>query len=290
MKPIKLKGFEFLSWRQRQLELGGRSEDFDWMIDLGAGLEWSDLQKIFLDKDASVFLREPLEKLEKVWGEHLHKRTPIQYLIGRCPWRDIELEVDSTVLIPRQETELLVDIASQKAQNKGNGVWADLGTGSGAIAVALARNLPTWEGYAVEKSAPALEIARRNLMRLAPGSACYLYLGSWWEPLKDFWGQLDLVVANPPYIPSNVLDQLEPVVKDHEPHLALDGGDDGMASMRKVISGAKRSLSPGGWLCVEHHHDQSEIVLELMIMKGLTQVSYEVDLEGIRRFALGRKP
>ncbi len=98
------------------------------------------------------------------------------------------------------------------------------------------------------------------------------------------------MLANPPYIPDAVLDQLEPVVRDHEPHLALCGGHDGLNACRHVIDGAMQALEPGGWLLLEHHHDQSDAVLDLMSQQGLQEVTYKSDLLGIRRFAMARHP
>ena len=98
------------------------------------------------------------------------------------------------------------------------------------------------------------------------------------------------MVSNPPYIPSSVVDGLEAVVRDHEPHMALRGGEDGLDAIRAVVDGASTGLSPGGWLLLEHHHDQSILVIQLMRDAGLVQVSAAADLEGTLRFALARKP
>ena len=168
-------------------------------------------------------------------------------------------------------------------------MWADLGTGSGALALALAAHWPQWQGHAVDCSAAALALARRNLARWAPGADWNLYQGCWWDPLRPWWGHLDVVVCNPPYIPELVVDQLDPVVRDHEPRLALDGGSDGLQSCRTVVAGAAVALAPGGWLLLEHHHDQSDAVLSLMAKAGLIDARSEKDLQGIRRFAVARR-
>lgn len=104
--------------------------------------------------------------------------------------------------------------------------------------------------------------------------------------MSPWWGTFDLVLSNPPYIPSGLIDDLEPIVKKNEPHIALDGGEDGMESSIKIISGALNGLSPGGWLILEHHHDQSEKVIKLMKNKGLDEVSFANDLNGVKRFAM----
>ncbi len=281
---------QFFIWRKKELSKGGSAEDLDWLLDLEGGLNWSTLQRLYIDPKSSVELSNSLEHLAKLWRRHVEENIPLQYLIGRCPWRDFELEVNSSVLIPRQETELLIDFALQRANYHDQGRWADLGTGSGALAVALARSLPNWLGHAVEISQQALELAEKNLKVLVPDAPTKMHLGSWWEPLKPWWGRFDLVVANPPYIPYEQFQALEPVVRDHEPQLALYGGRDGLDSCRKVIAGALVGLRPGGWLILEHHHDHSEHVMTLMRKAGLLMVSYENDLNGIKRFAIGRNP
>ncbi len=290
MQAFELSGYEVLLWRKKQLAKGGRKEDLDWLLDIGGGLTWGSLQKLLVDHNRTVFITQSLEMLESIWQKHLLENTPLQYLIGRCPWRDIELEVDPSVLIPRQETELLVDFGLQKIGRKNFGHWADLGTGSGAIAVALARSLPAWSGHAVDCSLEALKLAERNLNRLANNSNWQTHLGSWWRPLKEWSGAFDLVLVNPPYIPESILNDLDPLVRDHEPRLALCGGEDGLSCCREVISGSRIGLAPKGWLMLEHHYDQSDAVLNLMRKYGLIEVSSEVDLQGIRRFAIGRNP
>lgn len=291
-----LKGTDLLAWRRRLLANGGQAVDLDWLLDLAAGLRWQDLQRLQLDPDgAELTLDCSLEALEQQWLLHRQHQIPLQHLVGRCPWRDLELWVSPDALIPRQETELLVDLAVARGlespAHKGDRVriWADLGTGSGALAVALARQLSGWQGHAVDCSAAALALARRNLEAWADGMAWQLHQGSWWQPLQPWWGQLDLVVSNPPYIPAGVVDQLDPVVRDHEPRLALDGGLDGLDCCRLLLEGAAEALAPGGWLLLEHHHDQSQAVLALMTNAGLRDVQAAQDLEGIRRFALARR-
>ncbi len=288
MTTKEISGVVLLAWRRNQLSLGGRSVDLDWLLDIGGGLKWSCLQKLFLEPSRKVKLTKSLEKLEICWRKHLEESIPLQYLVGYCPWRDFELEITADALIPRQETEILVDIALSIRSLNSSGVWVDLGTGSGALAVALARALPAWQGLVVDCSPNALELARRNLEKLAPNAKWELFLGSWWEPLKPWWGSIELALVNPPYIPSAIVEYLAPVVRDHEPRLALCGGPDGLSHLRQVINGATQSLSKGGWLLLEHHHDQSEIVLSLMKENGFKDVDYGSDLSGIKRFAIGR--
>ena len=284
-----ITGEAFLQWRKKMILKGGRRVDFDWLLDIAAGVSWSDLQKIILHPDNCCYLKIPTEELETIWESHLEDQTPLQYLISKSPWRDFELEVSSEALIPRQETEYLIDIALTKVGNLENGRWADLGTGSGPLAIALAKALPKWEGHAVDISKDALQLAKRNLKSITPNSKVKLSLGNWWEPLKRWCGSFDLVLSNPPYIPSNLIRDLEPVVKNHEPLIALDGGLDGMIQSKKIIIGASYGLAKGGWLILEHHYDQSGKIIKFMKDIGMKEVYFEKDLNGIKRYAICRK-
>ena len=277
-----------LAWRREQLSLGGRAVDLDWLLDLGAGLRWSQLQRIQLNPEGSVPLLRPLAELSRLWLRHLQEDEPLQYLLGVCPWRDVLLEVSPGALIPRQETELLVDLALGCWPHGTPQCWADLGTGSGAIAVSLSRAWPHAEGHAVDCSAEALALAQRNLNQLVPGHQCQLHQGDWWDAFEPEPKTFDLVISNPPYIPSALIDGLEAVVRHHEPHLALSGGSDGLASLRQIVRGARAALKPSGWLLLEHHHDQSGAVLELMAEAGLVQGRAEQDLAGMARFAIAQ--
>ena len=288
---------DLLHWRRTQLQAGGQASQLDWLLDLEGGIRWQTLQQLRLYPERPVNLEAPLPELESLWQEHLSSGTPLQYLVGRCPWRDLELEVQPGALIPRQETELLIELAEQLLNPAGSItrepealLWADLGTGSGCLAVALGRSFPGSHGVAVDQSGDALALAQRNLSAHQLLEAVQLRQGSWWVPLADHAGRLNLVVSNPPYIPTAVWEQLEPTVRDHEPALALDGGGDGLDAIRTIAAGAAAHLAPGGWLLLEHHHDQSEAVLALLNGTGLEQVSPHRDLEGIWRFASGRRP
>ena len=231
-----LSGEQLLAWRRHMLAIEGQAPadpaDLDWLLDLVGGLGGARRQALWLHPERSVLLERSLETIADLWRCHRATDAPLQYLVGRCPWRDLELTVGPGVLIPRQETELLVDLALERlaASPLPPGLcWADLGTGSGALAIALARALPGSSGLAVDASEQALAIAALNRQRLLPvdrDPPLRLLQGHWWQPLQPWWGRLQLVVSNPPYIPSAVCKGLDPVVRDHEPRLALDGGLD----------------------------------------------------------------
>ena len=112
-----IPGDSFLQWRRKMISIGGRKVDFDWLLDIAAGVSWSKLQKIILNPDHCFSLKIPTKELEVIWKMHLKDQIPLQYLISKCPWRDFELEVSPGVLIPRQDTELLIDLALKKVEN-----------------------------------------------------------------------------------------------------------------------------------------------------------------------------
>ncbi len=291
---LQVIGSELLRWRRELLEGGGEASALDWLLEMQGGLSWQQLQRLQLSPQTAVPLRTPLQQLAELWQRHRSNQEPLQYLVGLCPWRDLELRVGPGVLIPRQETELLVELALNLhtlSQSEGEEpkLWADLGTGSGCLAVALARAWPHSHGLAVDLSAAALIQARINLQAQQLLERVELIQGSWWQPLVEQRGRLDLVVANPPYIPSRVWEQLEPVVREHEPELALNGGGDGLDAIRAIAKDAHQALAPGGWLILEHHHDQSTAVLALLQAAGLDHVQAHPDLEGHARFASARR-
>jgi release factor glutamine methyltransferase len=290
--PCTVDGEALLAWRRRMLALGGTAAELDWLLDLAGGLRWRRLQELHLRPERPVPLEQPLAELEQLWRRHRVSAEPLQYLVGRCPWRDLELAVAPGVLIPRQETEQLVDLALELRPPRPPGAlrWADLGTGSGCLAVALGLALPAECGFAVEVSGEALAQAAANLERCGLAGRVSLLRSDWWAALEPWWGGLDLVVSNPPYIPSGLLSGLEPVVRDHEPALALDGGPDGLGAVRAVVAFAPQALAPGGVLLLEHHHDQSAAVLDLLVAAGLERPRAHRDLEGVLRFASACRP
>ncbi len=227
------------------------------------------------------------------------RREPIAYILGRAAFRYLELEVAPGVLIPRPETEELVQAALEELRVRpplapvaGTGGWAapvvaDLGTGSGAIALSLAA-----EGgvrvLATESSGEALGIARRNRERLGLTGAVELVSA---DLLGEFAsGTLRLLVSNPPYIPTAEYEGLEPDVRDYEPRAALEAGADGLEVYRRLAPAAVAALGPGGVLLVEVGHDQAERVGEVLRAAGLAQVTSQKDLSGRERIVRALRP
>jgi release factor glutamine methyltransferase len=217
----------------------------------------------------------------------------VQYVLGVTPWRHFSLQVSPAVLIPRPETELLIDLAKQAVQDSpiadlGSGHWVDLGTGSGAITLGLADALPRAIIHGVDRSPAALAIAQQNADKLGLTARLHFYQGSWWSPLASLAGQVSGMVSNPPYIPTVSLAGLQPEVIEHEPLLALDGGHDGLEHIRHLVSTAPTYLRAGGIWLIEMMAGQAEDVVQLLEQQGSYQrIQVFSDLAGIDRFVLG---
>lgn len=215
-------------------------------------------------------------------------REPLQYLLGWEDFHGVRLAVTPDVLVPRPETEGLVEWAIEVLGGLAEPIAADLGTGSGSIACAVAHALPRAEVLAVEVSAGALAVASRNVRQLGLSARVHLLAGDLFAPLGSIAASLDLVVANPPYLPSAVLPSLPPEVSRHEPRAALDGGPDGLAVIRRIVSGAPPVLKPGGWLLMEIGDDQAGPVASLMAAEGFAWIRARRDLNGVERYIGGR--
>jgi release factor glutamine methyltransferase len=200
----------------------------------------------------------------------------------------LRLAVTPDVLVPRPETEGLVEWVLEVLADRPDPVMADLGTGSGAIACAVASTLPRAEVLAVELAAGALAVASRNVRELGLSERVRLLAGDLFAPLGSLSASLDLVVANPPYLPSAVIGSLPPEVSRHEPRAALDGGPDGLAVIRRIVAGAPRLLKPGGWLLMEIGEDQAGPLASLMAAEGFSSIRARRDLNGVERYIGGR--
>ena len=206
---------------------------------------------------------------------------PVAYLVGEKAFRGLVLQVDANVLVPRPDTELLVDWAIELLAPDAAQRVVDLGTGSGAIALAVKHARPAAAVLATDISAAALAVARANAARL--GLAVTLQQGAWWCGLEG--RRFDLVLGNPPYIAAGDphLGALQ-----HEPTLALTPGGDGLDALREIIAGASDHLSTGGWLLLEHGHDQADEVQALLRAQGFVAVETRRDLGGQPRCTGGQ--
>lgn len=232
-----------------------------------------------------------LEGSSRAWIEQaLRQRrddVPLAYLVGEREFHGLRLGVGPAVLVPRPETELLVDWAlSLLPRPEGSGAplrVVDLGTGSGAIALALRHRAPWLAVTAVDCSAPALDVARRNAGRL--DLPVEFLESSWWSGLAG--RRFELAVSNPPYIAGD--DPHLPALR-HEPVEALTPGGDGLSALQAIIDGAGEHLVTGGWLLLEHGHDQSHAVQQRLGAAGFVQCETRCDLAGLPRCSGGRWP
>ena len=280
---------EFLLWKKKQLSKGGDQQSFEVLLDCIGDISTRDLNLKILNPNGNLHLKKSLEFLESVWEDHLIRSCPIQYLCGITYWRDLKLKVTNKVLIPRPETELIVDIVFNVFRRKSQKLFfAELGTGSGAISIALALAYPFSEGVATDIDQEALEIATKNYINSSKQSNLKFYCGNWWSPLENFKGKLDLAISNPPYIPKDTYEKLPIEVKNFEPKVALLGGEDGLKHIREIIQKAPIFLKDKGWLILENHFDQGEKVKQLLIKNKFTSIEIVKDLSGIGRFTIGR--
>ncbi|HXZ25952.1 MAG TPA: peptide chain release factor N(5)-glutamine methyltransferase [Nitrospiria bacterium] len=213
---------------------------------------------------------------------------PLQYLRGRVEFFGMEFDVRPGVLIPRPETELLVDLAVARLRDVqrrlGRTVrFADVGTGSGCVAVAIAATVTTAAGEAIDCSAHALTVARRNIIRHGLGGRITPRRGDLCAPLRRGGLRVDLIVANLPYIPTATMETLDCQIRDHEPRIALDGGADGLAVIDRLVWSAAGSLQPGGWLMLEVGIGQAAGVADRAREAGWRVEAIEKDLAGIDR-------
>ena len=276
-------------WKKKQLSKGGDLQSLSLLIDSVGGITNHDFNLSRINSKNNLYLRKNLEYLESIWEEHLANSSPIQYLCETTFWRDLKLKVTNKVLIPRPETELIVDIVFDIFGKKSKKLFfAELGTGSGAISIALAMAYPLWEGIATDIDPDVLKIASKNFINSSGLSNLKFYCGSWWTPFENFKHKLDLVISNPPYVPRDTYEKLPKEVKNFEPKISLLGGEDGLFHIREIIQKAPMFIKNKGWLILENHFDQGEKVKELFIENRFTAVEIVKDLSGIGRFTIGR--
>ena len=214
---------------------------------------------------------------------------PLAYLLGWREFRGRRFAVSPSVLVPRPETEGLVEAALARLRPAGAAPRVlDLGTGSGAIAVSIALERPDAAVTATDASADALAVARANAAALGAPPIDFR-LGDWWAALPGDAAPFDLVVSNPPYVAAADPHLLDGSLR-HEPQAALAAGPDGLDAIGAIVAGAAARLVPGGWLLLEHGHDQGAAVRARLASAGFGEVATLPDLQGLERVGLGRRP
>ncbi|TDF84623.1 peptide chain release factor N(5)-glutamine methyltransferase [Pseudomonas sp. H9] len=223
-----------------------------------------------------------------VFAEYLQRRRsgePVAYILGQQGFWKLDLEVAPHTLIPRPDTELLVETALELLQ-PGPARVLDLGTGTGAIALALASERPQWQVMAVDRVLEAVALAERNRQRLQLENV-QVRSSHWFDSLKG--ERYELIISNPPYIAAEDPHLVAGDVR-FEPSSALVAGADGLDDLRTIIRQAPEHLQPGGWLLLEHGYDQAEAVRALLTQSAFEQVESRIDLGGHERISLGRLP
>lgn len=289
---LVIRGEQLYAWREKAIAdasaAGICPAEVDWFLQ---GVAEVDKLTLRLGRfQMPIELHYSWSKILQLWQQRIQKKVPLQYLIGKTSWRHFELKVSSAVLIPRPETEYLIDLAIAAARQQpdlAEGDWVDLGTGSGAIAIGLAAAFPHITVHAVDISEAALEVAQQNVTDLGYGDRLKFYQGSWWEPLSSLKGKVTGVISNPPYIPTSEIAQLQPEVAQHEPINALDGGADGLDCLRTLIATTPDYLRSGGIWLGEMMADQGKMIAELLLSQGsYRQIEIIPDFANFDRYSL----
>ena len=235
------------------------------------------------EKASSMFLLnyEPLVSRRE-------RREPVSYILGSREFWGLDFEVGPDVLIPRPETEMIVEETIALVGRQAAPRIVDVGTGSGCIAIVLAREIPGARIIATDVSAEALRVARRNAARHGVADRVTFVETSFLDGLEE---GADVVVSNPPYVPSLSRPALTPEVRDYEPRVAVFSGEDGLDGLRSVLEGAAATLAPGGWLVMEFGCGQDDCVTALVnAVNGLELVKVRHDLQDIPRTIICRRP
>lgn len=242
-----------------------------------------DRMRVILDAERPLEGRELDELRDLV--KRRRAREPIAYLRGEREFYGLRFRVDKRVLVPRPDTETLVDRALARTTHVSMSMrLLDLCTGSGCVAISMARERPTSSVIATDVSDDALTVARENAARLGAYNVAFVK-GDLYDAVPP--QRFDVITANPPYIPTTEIATLDADVKDFEPRLALDGGDDGLALLRRVIARAPDYLVPGGALAVELGAGQAEAVKALFEARGFADITVDRDIARIERVVSG---
>lgn len=247
--------------------------DAYWLICYAAGITKSELMNR-LAFDESLNSQQVETLLTAV--EKRKQRIPLQHITGTAAFRDFELSVGQGVFIPRPETEMVAQLGIDFLKPFANQALAlDIGAGSGAIAISIARAVPRVRVVAVEASEAAAAFTAANIRSLAP--EVELRIGDFQEHVLDLAGQVDLLISNPPYIPIDAI-PLDLEVREHDPDLALYGGQDGLDVIRELVQIGPVLLKRGGMIVLEHADGQSDAVCELLLAEGFSKVQAHSDL------------
>ena len=269
----------------------GNAQEARWLCEHASGMDASEFSAE-QDQLVTVACAKSLDSMVR----NRLSGVPLQYVMKRWAFRHLDVMVDERVLIPRPETEQVVQTALDIARKIGSNVAlrvVDLGTGSGVIGLSMAFELGADAAHVwlTDASVDALDVARANMVGIGRAAAnVRVAHGSWWNALpQDIAGQIDIAICNPPYI-AYADGEVAPDVHVYEPHAALYAHDNGLADLRTVIEGAATWLKKSGWLVLEIGYQQGTDVLAMMTASGLIDAEIKKDLSGRDRIAVGRLP
>ena len=282
MSLTLLQAWQGAKRRLEEVGLVGPVIDARLLVEAAAGATRTDIVT-----DPHRLLTDDQVAVLSDYVERRAHREPVSHILGRKGFWKIMLAVNPHVLTPRPDTETILDAVLPAFPEHMAFSVLDLGTGSGAILLAILAERPAARGLGVDVSPEALAVARENAANLGLAGRAALLRGDWTSGLGD--ASFDLVVSNPPYIASHVIETLEPEVRDHEPRLALDGGADGLDAYRILAPEILRVLKPGGMFAVEIGYDQKSSVEDLFRQAGATGVRTLQDLGARDRVVLGEK-
>jgi release factor glutamine methyltransferase len=224
--------------------------------------------------------------LDSLISRRVTAREPMAYILGKREFRGLMFETTPAVLIPRPDTETLVEVGLRLVENRAAPRILDIGTGTGAVGLSLLQAKPFATAILTDISPDAVAVASRNADALSLSDRAQIAQGSWTAGAE---GLFDLIVSNPPYVRTGDIAGLEADVRDHEPHLALDGGADGLDAYRAILIEAPALLAPGGGMAVEIGFDQAEEVAALFEAASFSEIAVTPDLEGRARVVSGRR-
>ncbi len=236
-----------------------------------------------ISRDDMELDRQQLDKIAAMAQRRLN-REPMQYILGRCEFMGLKFKLNKDTLIPRGDTECLVELVLEHIKLTGANNVLDIGTGSGAIIVSLAV-LSNIRGTAVDISENALAQAEENACLNGVGNKISFIKSDLFENVSD---SFDIIVSNPPYIEKGVIPELERQVKDFEPLRALDGGDDGLKFYREITKNSRKFLCKNGFIAFEIGYNQGAAVSEILENEGFLEVTVGKDLSGLDRTVCGR--
>lgn len=240
----------------------------------------------FFSTQSTVLAEEQLFEFWQ-WIEDRVSGVPLQHLVGQQEFMGLDFKITADVLIPRPDTEIAVEVALEFLRGKERPLVVDIATGSGAIAVALAHHHPGAKVWATDLSAAALAVAKQNAVQNGVDEQLTFIESSWGQVLIERGLQFDCIVANPPYISSGEIPWLAVEVQN-EPHLALDGGSDGLDCYRALAPDIKKLLRPGGHVVLEMGNGQAGAVSAILWRHGLAGIATRFDLAGLERVVTAR--